>query len=136
MNWKRRFYNSGTAKNASRASQSQIIISLSFFQNDFSFSAHNHDLRCVLHPGWVNDGRVFQRGDGTWWSGINPMAQFLALKYVLGSEGVGESEWQALAGHGTLPCLGALLFRLFNPHFVFYGEFQVSGPSIQNTVHC
>ena len=43
--------------------------------------------------GWKEDGRIFQRSDHTWHSGINPWAQHLAIKHVLGSEGVGVSEW-------------------------------------------
>jgi pimeloyl-ACP methyl ester carboxylesterase len=64
--------------------------------------------------GWKVDGRVFERkseregggGDsGTitdkstskkaWWSGINPLAQYLALRHVLGA--VGPSTWQGIA---------------------------------------
>ena len=63
--------------------------------------------------GWKVDGRVFERESGeggrgdsdtstdkstskkAWWSGINPLAQYLALRHVLGA--VGPSTWQAIA---------------------------------------
>ena len=45
--------------------------------------------------GWKEDGRVFQQADGSWWSGINPLAQILAWQRVLG--GVGEAEWSECA---------------------------------------
>ena len=47
--------------------------------------------------GWKKDGRVFERqGSSTtsWHSGINPMAQHMALQYVLGEQGVGLKEWK------------------------------------------
>ena len=42
--------------------------------------------------GWKKDGRIFEREDKSWWSGINPMAQCLALQMVL-SENVGIKEY-------------------------------------------
>ena len=48
--------------------------------------------------GWKKDGRVFERQGSSsttpWHSGINPMAQHLALQYVLGEQGVGLKEWR------------------------------------------
>lgn len=47
--------------------------------------------------GWKKDGRVFERQGGSttsWHSGINPMAQHMALQYVLGEQGVGLTEWR------------------------------------------
>lgn len=48
--------------------------------------------------GWRVDGRIYEREDGNgWYSGINPLAQFLALERVLGpstSGGVGIEEWK------------------------------------------
>ena len=57
--------------------------------------------RCAPPTGridsWVGDGRVYERLDRTWWSGINPLAQWLALRNVLGR--VGKAEWSELAAH-------------------------------------
>lgn len=50
--------------------------------------------------GWFEDGRVYQRGDGSWWSGINPLAQLLALRHVLGQ--VGTREWSHV-GEASYP---------------------------------
>lgn len=43
--------------------------------------------------GWIHDGRIFQKSSNEWWSGINPLAQYLALQEILGREGVGKKEW-------------------------------------------
>lgn len=53
---------------------------------------YRHDQARVR--GWRVDGRVFERGDGSWWSGINPLAQFLASTHVLAT--VGRREWEAV----------------------------------------
>jgi pimeloyl-ACP methyl ester carboxylesterase len=47
--------------------------------------------------GWRKDKRVFQRDDGSWWSGINPMAQMLAREHVLGDHALAEQAWRGLA---------------------------------------
>ena len=31
--------------------------------------------------GWRDDGRVFEKHDGTWWSGVSPLAQVCCAKY-------------------------------------------------------
>ena len=30
--------------------------------------------------GWRDDGRVFERHDGTWWSGVSPLAEVCRLQ--------------------------------------------------------
>ena len=30
--------------------------------------------------GWRDDGRVFEKHDGTWWSGVSPLAQVCCVK--------------------------------------------------------
>ena len=30
--------------------------------------------------GWLRDGRVLKRRDGTWWSGVSPLAQVCRVK--------------------------------------------------------
>ena len=48
--------------------------------------------------GWKKDGRVFLRQDGRWFSGINPLAQYLASVHILSK--VGEIEWKLIAQGG------------------------------------
>ena len=43
--------------------------------------------------GWRQDGRVFEKKGGTWWSGINPLAQQLAKDEVL-SDKVSHEVWK------------------------------------------
>jgi len=46
--------------------------------------------------GWRNDGRLFKQQDDRWYSGINPMAHYLAMVNVLGERGVGMDQWLKL----------------------------------------
>jgi len=58
---------------------------------------------------WKGDGRVFEKADGSWWSGINPMAQWLAIRHVLGSE-VGKTEWEKCQQNCATNSVDAALF--------------------------
>lgn len=51
-----------------------------------SFSALSNSLSQwydkVRIEGWRHDGRVFERQDGSWWSGISPLTQVLPLSHA------------------------------------------------------
>lgn len=48
--------------------------------------------------GWREDGRVFEKEDGTWWSGINPWAQQLARDEILSGK-VSHAVWERAGRH-------------------------------------
>ena len=52
--------------------------------------------------GWREDGRVHQLPDESWWSGICPRTQYLALEGVLGPNGVCEAAWRACCAQSVL----------------------------------
>lgn len=51
---------------------------------------------------WAKHGRVYALGTGGWWSGINPLAQHLAIERVLASED-GREAWSSAIARAGYP---------------------------------